>query len=218
LPRMTELTAKVIAATIESSFVQTRPFLKERLDQIGVRALDLFKANGLQPEHIGLRTVDVLFGYELNFSLFGGSATFQLSGARLILSFKNIVTRDALQTAAETAGRAHSMFEKTDFLEHAIAVVAHRSFRNEQQRKNATASMEDPARQIEFLGRLAHFRIPEWSDAIHLEIDRSIFFPPGLFLSWNTVRRGQVDVEALTQAAKAFEITANRFDFSVVVP
>jgi hypothetical protein len=27
-----------------------------------------------------------------------------------------------LQTAAETISRAHSLFEKTDFLEHAIAV------------------------------------------------------------------------------------------------
>jgi hypothetical protein len=30
--------------------------------------------------------------------------------------------------------------------------------------------------------------------------------------------RGGVDVEALTQAAKAFETTANRFDFSLLVP
>jgi hypothetical protein len=134
---MIELTTKVIAVTIESSFLQTRPFSKDRLDQIGVRVLDLFKANGLQPEHIALRTVDVLFGYELNFSLFGGSATFQLTGARLILNFKNILNRDALQIAAETASRAHSLFEKTDFLEHAIAVGAHMSFRDEQQQKNA---------------------------------------------------------------------------------
>ena len=215
---MIELATRVIAVTIESLFAQTRPFSKERLDQIGVRALDLFKANGLQPEHIGLRTVDVLFGYELNFSLFGGSATFQLTGARLTLNFKNIATKDALQVAAETASRAHSLFEKTDFLEHAVAVVAHMSFRDEQQAKNGTASMVDSARQIEFLGHLAHFRIPEWSEAIRLQIDRSIFFPPGLFLSWNTVWRGQVDLEVLTQAAKAFEITANRFDFSLVVP
>ena len=69
--------------TIGSSFVQTRPFSKDRLDQIAVRALDEFKPNGLQPEHIGLRTVDILFGYELNFSLFGGSATFQLTGAQI---------------------------------------------------------------------------------------------------------------------------------------
>jgi hypothetical protein len=92
------------------------------------------------------------------------------------------------------------------------------SFRDEQEQKNASASMEDPARQIEFLGRLAQFKIPEWAQAIRLQIDRSIFFPPGLFMSWNTVLRGQVDVEAFAQAAKAFEITANRFDFNVVVP
>src|SRR5271165_3608104 len=175
---MIELTTKLIGVSIDSSFIQPSPFSKERLDQIGLRALDLFKANGLKPEHIGLRTVDVLFGYELNFSLFGGSATFQLTGARLILNFKNIVNRDALQTAAEAISKAHSLFEKTDFLEHAIGVVAHTSFRNEQQQKNATASMEDPARQIEFLGRLAHFRIPEWSEAIRLQIDRSLFFSP----------------------------------------
>jgi hypothetical protein len=78
--------------------------------------------------------------------------------------------------------------------------------------------MEDPARQIEFLGRLAHFKIPEWPQAIRLQIDQSVFFPPGLFISWNTVLRGGVDVEALTQAAKAFETTANRFDFSLLVP
>src|ERR1700692_3436412 len=112
---MIELTTKIIVVTIESSFDQTRPFSKERLDHIGVQALELFKANGLQPEHIGLRTGDVLFGYELNFSLFGGSATFQLTAARLILNFKNIVSRDALQIAAETASRAHTLFEKADF-------------------------------------------------------------------------------------------------------
>lgn len=215
---MIELTTKVIAVTIDSSFVQPRPFAKERMDQIGVRALDSFKVNGLQPEHIGLRTVDILFGYELNFSLFGGSATFRLTSAHLILSFQNILNRDALQTVAETASRAHSLFEKTDFLEHAIGGIAHTSFRDEQQEKNVSASMEDPARQIEFLGRLAHFRIPEWSQAIRLQIDRSIFFPPGLFLSWNSVLGGQVNVETLTQAAKAFEITANRFDFRILVP
>lgn len=35
------------------------------------------------------------------------------------------------------------------------------SFRDEQQQKNAGSYMEDPARQIAFLGRLAHFKIPE---------------------------------------------------------
>jgi hypothetical protein len=65
---MIELTTKLIGVSIDSSFVQPRPFAKERLDQIGLRALDSFKANGLQPEHIGLRTVDILFGYELNFT------------------------------------------------------------------------------------------------------------------------------------------------------
>jgi hypothetical protein len=214
---MTELTTRVIAVTIESLFAQTRPFSKERLDQIGLQALDLFKANGLQPEHIGLRTTDVLFGYELSFSLFGGSSTFQLTGSRLTLNFRNIASKDALQVAAHTASGAHSMFEKTDFLEHAVAVVAHTSFSDEQQEKNATAMM-DPARQIEFLGHLAHFRIPEWSEVIRLQIDQSIFFPPGLFLSWNTLWRGQVDMDLLTQAAKAFEITANLFEFGIVVP
>jgi hypothetical protein len=56
---MIELTTKVIAVTIDSSFVQARPFSKEWLDQVGVRSLDLFKANGLQPEHIKLPTADV---------------------------------------------------------------------------------------------------------------------------------------------------------------
>jgi hypothetical protein len=149
------------------------------------------KPKGYGQSTSGSVRVDLLFGYELNFGLFGGSATFQLTGARLILNLQNIVTRDALQTAAETISKAHFLFEKTDFLEHEIAAVAHSSFRDEQQHKNATASMEDPARQIEFLGRLAHFRIPEWSEAIRLQIDRSLFFSPGLFLSWNTVLRGQ---------------------------
>jgi hypothetical protein len=30
--------------------------------------------------------------------------------------------------------------------------------------------------------------------------------------------RGKLDVDTLTQAAQAFEITANRFDFNIVVP
>jgi len=213
-----ELTTKLIGVSIDSSFIQPRPFSKERLDQIGLRALDSFKANGLQPEHIGLRTVDVLFGYELNFTLFGGSTTFRLTGAHLILNFQNILNRDALRIVAETASRAHSLFEETEFLEHAIGVAAHLSFRDEQEEKNANGFMQDPVRQIEFLGRLAHFRIPEWQQTIRLEIDRSIFFPPGLFMSWNSRWRGKLDVDTLTQAAKAFEIAANRFDFNIVVP
>ena len=103
-------------------------------------------------------------------------------------------------------------------MEHAIGVAAHLSFRDEQEEKNANSFMQDPVRQIEFLGRLAHFRIPEWQQTIRLEIDRSIFFPPGLFMSWNSSWRGKLDVDTLTQAAKAFEIAANRFDFSIVVP
>ena len=215
---MIELTTKLIGVSINSSFVQTRPFSKERLDQIGLRALDLFKPNGLQPEQISLRTVDVLFGYELNFNLFGGSATFRLTGAHLILNFQNILNSDALRIIAETASRAHSLFDETEFLEHAINAAAHLSFRNEQEQKNASAFMQDPSRQIEFLGRLAHFRIPEWTQTIRLEIDRSIFFPPGLFMTWNSSWRGKLDLDTLTQAAKAFEIAANRLDFNIAVP
>jgi len=215
---MIELTTQVIGVTIDSLFVQARPFSKERLDRFCLRALELFKDNGLKPEHIGLRTADILFGYELNFGLFGGNATFRLTSERLILTFQNVVNREALRTVAEAAGRAHSVFEDTDFLEHAIGIAAHMSFRDEQQRKNATVVLKDPQRQIEFLGRLAHITIAEWPETIRLEIDRSIFYPPGLFMSWNSKWRGKVDVETLSMAAKALELAANRLDFDIVVP
>src|SRR5260370_36020608 len=73
-----------------------------------------------------------------NCPAFGGqaNATFRLTSERLILTFQNVVNRDALQTVAEAAGRAHLLFEDTDFLEHAIGIAAHISFRDEQQRKN----------------------------------------------------------------------------------
>ncbi len=215
---MIELTTQVIGVTIDSSFVQARPFSKEWLDQFCLRALNSFKDNGLRTEHIGLRTADILFGYELNFGLYGGSATFRLTSERLILAFQNVVNRNALQTVAETASKAHSLFEETEFLEHAIGIVAHMSFRDEQQRKKASGALEDSERQIEFLGRLAHIRTAEWAETIRLEVDRSIFFPPGLFMSWNSKWRGKVDVETLTRAAKALEVAANRLDFDIAVP
>jgi hypothetical protein len=215
---MIELTTQVIGVTIDSLFAQARPFSKERLDQFCLRALELFKDNGLKPEHIGLRTTDILFGYELNFGLFGGNATFRLTSERLILTFQNVVNRDALRTVAEAAGRVHSLFEDTDFLEHAIGIAAHMSFRDEQQRKNAGSVLKDPQRQIEFLGRLAHITIAQWPETIRLEIDRSIFYPPGLFMSWNSKWRGKVDIETLSMAAKALELAANRLDFDIAVP
>jgi hypothetical protein len=178
---MIELTTQVISVTVDSAFVQARPFSKEWLDQFCLRALDSFKNNGLKPTHFGLRTADILFGYELNFGLFGGSATFRLTSERLILAFHNVVNREALQTVAETASRAHSLFGETDFGDHVIAIGAHTSFRDEQQRKSANGMLTDPQRQIEFLGRLAHITIAEWPETIRLEIDRSVFFPPGLF-------------------------------------
>jgi hypothetical protein len=215
---MVELKTKVIGLTIDSSFVQAMPFSKERLDQIGLRALDSFKNVGLRPEQIGLRTADVLFGYELHFSLFGGNAAFRLTGTRVVLNFQNIQSRAGLQSVVETASRAHSLLQETDFLEHAIGVVAHMSFRDEQGHKNAIDVLEDPARNIEFLGRLAHFRIDEWPEVIRIEVDRSLFVSPGLFMAWNSKWRGKVDSETLLQAAKAFEITANRLDFNFEVP
>jgi hypothetical protein len=215
---MIELTTQVIGVTIDSSFVQARPFSKERLDQFCLGALDSFKDNGLSPEHIALRTTDLLFGYELSFGLFGGYATFRLTSERLFLAFENVANRDALKTVAETASKAHSLFEDTDFLEHTIRIAAHMLFRDEQQRKNASSVLEDRTRQIEFLGRLAHVRIPEWPETIRLEIDRSIFYPPGLFMSWNSKWRGKVDVETLSRAAKALELAANRLDFDIAVP
>jgi hypothetical protein len=215
---MIELTTQVIVVAIDSSFVQARPFSKEQLDQFCLRALDSFKDNGLRPEHIALRTADVLFGYELSFGLFGGSATFRLTSGHLILVFQNILNRDALKTVAETAARAHSLFNDTDFLEHTLGIVAHTSFRDEQQRKQASGALEDPKRQIEFLGRLAYLRTAEWAETIRFEVDRSIFFPPGLFLSWNSRWRGKVDVDTFNRAARALEAAANRLDFDIAVP
>jgi hypothetical protein len=92
------------------------------------------------------------------------------------------------------------------------------SFRDEQQRKNATAVLKDPQRQIEFLGRLAHIIIAEWPETIRLEIDRSIFYPPGLFMLLNSKWRGKVNVATVTMATKALEVSANRLDFDVAVP
>jgi len=215
---MIELIAKAIGLIIDSPFGEARPFSKERLDEAGMGALKLFAANGLKPENIVLRTTDVLFGYELNFSLFSGSATFKLSSANLLLNFQNISLQQELELVSDAVVKAYSLFEESAFSHHSANMVAHLSFVDEKQRQGASLSLQDPSRDIEFLGRLAHLKISDWPWSIRLEIDQSNFFPPGLFMSWMSTWQGRVDTTTLRAVVQAFLVAATRFEFNIQIP
>jgi hypothetical protein len=215
---MIDLTTEVIAITIDSSFLKARPFSKEQLDQLALNLLEVFKESGLRPEHIGIRATDLLFGYELNLGLYGGSATVRTTSSQLTLNFQNVRNRSALETVAGTVLKVHGLFKPDDFAEHAFGIVAHLSFRDEAQRKDAAKIFEDSERQIEFVGRLVHIRTAEWPESIRLEIDRSMFFPGGLFMSWNSKWRGTVDLKMLGDIFESLAVTSKRLDFDIAIP
>lgn len=212
---MTDLIPKVVALTLESPFSEAQPFSKERLDKVSLGALNLFSPIGLKPENIALRTADVLFGYDLTFSLLGGSVTFKLSSGSLLLNFQNITAQSALDVVADIIIKVHSLFLEYVFAQHSATAVAHFSFVNEEQRRIAESSLRDSSLGIEFLGRLAHFRIAEWPWPIRLEIDRSIFFQSGLFMTWISTWKGTVDGDTLRGVAHAFAVAASRFEFNI---
>jgi hypothetical protein len=121
-------------------------------------------------------------------------------------------------TNAGTVLKMHALFKEGDFSEHSFGVAAHLSFRDEEQRKSATKTMEDLERQIEFVGKLVYVTPPGWPESIRLEVDRSIFFPPGLFMSWNSKWRGPVDLKTLGDILESLAATAKRLDFDIAIP
>ncbi|SRR5258708_34797102 len=208
---MIELKAQVFGVAIESPLNEARPFSKDWLDKTAVGVLNSFKDYGLRPENVVLRNTDVLFGYELSFGLFGGSATFALSGVRLLLNFQNVTSRSALQTVSETAVQAHAVFEGSLFSEHMLRVIAHMPPRNEADKIDTL--MADPDKQIEFAGSLVHLRVDEWEESIRLEIDRSLLLQNAIFISWFSKCRGKLNSDTLTRAGNAFENAAKRLGF-----
>jgi hypothetical protein len=213
---MIELKAQVFGVAVESPFVEARPFSKDWLDKIAIRTLNGFKNYGLKPENIVLRNTDVLFGYELSFPLFGGSATVALSATRFLLNFQNVTSRSAFGTVSETIVRAHALIEAAQFAEHMIRVIAHMPLFN--QAEQIDKLMADPANQIEFGGKLVHVRIDDWAEAIRFEVDRSLLLQNALFLSWMTKFRGELNPDILSRAASAFENIPTRFGFSFQIP
>ena len=209
---MIELKAQVFGVAIESPFTEARPFSKDWLDKTAIGVLNAFKDYGLRPENVVLRNTDVLFGYELNFALFGGSATFALSGVRLLLNFQNVTSRSALQTVSETAIRAHAVFEGRLFSEHMIRVIAHMPPRDEADKIDTL--MADSDKQVEFVGRLLHMRVDEWEDSIRLEIDRSLLVQNAIFISWFSKYRGKLTSDTLARAGNAFQNAARRLGFN----
>lgn len=212
---MVDLIAQILSVAIDSSFALARPFSKDWLDQVATRALVTFRDRGLRPEQIVLRTTDVLFGYELGFSLFAGSATLALSGAHLLLNFQNVTSRAALETVCETIARVHTLFDENLFSEHVLRAIAHMPLRNQTARIDEL--LADRAQQIEFLGKLAHVRVDGWEESIRFEADRSLIFPNAVFISWTSKWHGKLETDTLRRAAAAFESAAKKFDFSVEV-
>jgi hypothetical protein len=210
---MFDLKLHNVAFVVESAFVRPKPFSKDFLDKFVLKALETFQQQGLRPEHFSLQTVDVLFNYVLAAGIAQNGMSMQMTGTRLVLHIQNVMAEPGSASFAELIEKAYSLSDEGDFNEHSLRFSTHASFSDSQQRFDAHKILADPQNNIEFLGRLAHFQVPNWQSAVRLEIDRSLFFERGLFITWNSIFQGKLEVKTILTAMRALEVSARRFDF-----
>lgn len=211
---MFDLKPHMVALVIESAFVRPRPFSKDSLDKFVLKALEIFQRQGMRPEHLSLQTTDILFNYFLAASIPQKGVNIQASGTHFVLNVQNIILDPGAAYFAEFIEKAYSLFPEDDFNEHSLRFSAHASFSDLQQQIDAHKTLADPANNIEFLGRLAHFNVPNWQGPIRLEIDRSLFFDSGLFMTWNSFFKGKLETKTALMAISAVEASMRHFNFN----
>jgi len=211
---MFDLKLHIVALGIESTFVRPKPFSKESLDKFVLKTLETFQNMGLRPEHLSLQTADVLFNYFLIAAIAQRGMNVQMTGTRFTLNVQNIMLDPGAAYFAMFIEKAYSLFPEDDFNEHSLRFSAHASFSDSRQYIDARKILADPENNIEFLGRLAHFKLPNWQALIRLEIDRSLFFNPGLFITWNSLFKGKLEIKSALMAVRALEASARHFNFN----
>jgi hypothetical protein len=208
---MTRLTAKVAGIVIESFFQEARPFSREYLTNLSVKALSSLSKYGVTPEGISLLRPEAFFGYEFGFPLFTGSGVFKLTAQTVNLVFNNIQNQADLDVVLQAINEIYGLLGSTMFQEHALTLHAHMDFADAPDSK-ARSRFSDKSKQIEFLGVLAHLKVSEWDDPIRLTIDKSLFLPDGIFASLSSKYRGSINSEVLMRGNKAVEAAFKAFD------
>jgi hypothetical protein len=212
---MPEITAQILGVTFDSSFKTPVLFKDARCEEVAQKALEAFASYGLKPTQIGLRHRDPAFNYELSFSLFKGNANFTLSAEKLHMDFQNAVNPRDLEIIEDCVAKTYEHIPLPEIGSTFISANLHATATSADEAQKFLSARAEPERGIVSVGTLANILCKSWPQEIRLQVERSLAYPAGLFLTWATHHPGgAISREALKELGKAIEESVTKFDLA----
>ncbi len=210
---MTELATQNFNVTVESAYKHPVLFQDSRWSEIAKSALDTFASNGLRPGQVILRKGDEAFNYDLSFSLFNGSGTFRVSAERLEIGFQNAVSNADQELIVDCVAKFYERIPLPDLLLSYLRVYVHANLPSTDARNAFLATFAKPQKGVTSGGLIAYVLSDKWKEEFRITLDRSVVFPAGIFLTWETRLVGErLTRGLLTALSDACEDAAQRLD------
>lgn len=190
---MTPTEIQAFGTTVEIRFGHAIALLEAELSKFSARLQDANSGFGLSSEQIRLRHSDILYGYELVASFFGGNAILTRNAELVRLTLTGGRTKSDLSVITQTVENFCKMVEMAPETIGTVTMHAHASFSSatsaqeyfaQYKPKDFTDSSDTKLRSGGVIGFL---RSTQWPYEIRTAIEPSLSFQDGAFVSFNSV-------------------------------
>ncbi|MBI3879417.1 MAG: hypothetical protein HY301_05060 [Verrucomicrobia bacterium] len=202
-----------LSATMEAFFGVPVPFDKDRVRSTAELILKNFGEYGLRPNQVRQKIGDLLYDYDLSFSLFNTQAQFHFGHERVFVNVVNAKTAADAEIILQCVLRAIQCVDAKSIVKTNFQAASHALFASPAESSAFFAQFTDDAKGIVEGGRIIVVKEENWPGKVRLLFERSLTFPQGVFAMWTTEIAGPMNAEMFRQAVEMFEKTAERAGF-----
>ncbi len=182
---MIEAAVQLFSVTLEGIFSRPQPFAKDKIDQTAEWLTDSERGFALRSDQVRYRQTDVVFGYELSASFYGGNATFRHDAEKIFLTARGAKTQQDAGLIRETATRFARFTSSTYSLPLMFSANAHAALSSGEAREQFLSRFRlDP--RVSGPCALGYLEMDGWPDLVRICIEPSFGALGHLFFIWQT--------------------------------
>jgi len=220
---MIQAEIQLFGASIEIGFPRSVALLDARLNDFSARLEDPEGGFGLRPEQVRLTHSDILYGYELTASFFGGNAILLRNAKVVRLTLSGGKTESDLKMILQTVERFCHLVEMPGETLGTVSAHAHTSFESAETAQKFFEAFRPPgfvagsAVKVRG-GAIGYLESPQWPHEIRFTLEPSILFRDAAFLSWNaTLPLGLGTTAGLDRLVSALAAGASTYGLDLIL-